>query len=290
LEGALASGLSASFSGAIAGAMPGLGGSILAGSFGGFSGGGFSTLLNGGGGNSAMLQGLLTGGVGGGVGAYFGGGTGAFLGGAAGGGLASLLTGDNVLSGMLAGGIPSFATYHLVNYINYLSSPLSSLEEMSYNSFARMGGDYQRAIVRHKEFGGVVYKDGTMWRANASQRRGTGVIYPKDVLEGKELAFMYHTHWSLSTKKFIGPKKLTTWFQEASIILIGALGIFHIGVDTRPQVLQLGILSMLMNGNSGLIYYYLEIVFIVMDKLVYRYKPSQVIILQDTIAFPCLHF
>lgn len=206
-RGALASGLSASFSGAIAGAMPGLGGSILAGSFGGFSGGGFSTLLNGGGGNSAMLQGLLTGGVGGGVGAYFGGGTGAFFGGAAGGGLASLLTGDNVLSGMLAGGISSFATYHLVNYINYLSSPLSSLEEMSYNSFARMGGDYQRAIVRHKEFGGVVYKDGTMWRANASQRRGTGVIYPKDVLEGKELAFMYHTHWSLSTKKIYWTEK-----------------------------------------------------------------------------------
>ena len=47
-RGALASGLAASFSGAIAGAMPGLGGSILAGSFGGFSGGGFSTLLNGG--------------------------------------------------------------------------------------------------------------------------------------------------------------------------------------------------------------------------------------------------
>ncbi|MEI2755820.1 MAG: hypothetical protein V9F46_05105 [Chitinophagaceae bacterium] len=191
-RGALASGLSASFSGAIAGAMPGLGGSILAGSFGGFSGGGFSTLLNGGDG-SAMLQGLLTGGVGGAASAYFGGGRGAFIGGAVSGGVGSLLNGDNVLNGMLTGGATSFLTYHLANYINYSFSSINN--DLTYNQFATIAGDYQRALARRVEFSGIAFGDGTLARAKAGDRYNLKSDIPNTAYRGKEVILHYHIHW-----------------------------------------------------------------------------------------------
>jgi RHS repeat-associated protein len=92
-KGGLISGAAALTGGAIAGALPGVGGSLLGGVGGGVVSGGLGAALNGGDIVQGIMFGAMTGFVGGAVGGYFGGGRGALIGGFASGALGTGLRG-----------------------------------------------------------------------------------------------------------------------------------------------------------------------------------------------------
>jgi hypothetical protein len=197
-KGAVVGGAAALTGGAIAGAIPGFGGAVLGGMAGGIVNGGLGSAFNGGDIAQGVMFGAMTGVVGGGLGSYFGGGTGALIGGAASGALGSALNGGNILTGALVGGVSSFGIYHGLNYYTYLNSSFKTMG-VRYVDFARMGGDYQRSLARHKEFGGIVTTKG-YYRVPSSERHNLGFsitdkwVEP-DKIEG-DILFTFHTHWA----------------------------------------------------------------------------------------------
>jgi RHS repeat-associated protein len=201
-RGAIVGGASAATGGFLAQILgPGLGATILSGTGSGIVNGGLGASLNGGDIMEGIMQGGITGGIGAGVGAYFGGGTGAFIGGGVSGGLSAALNDGNVLSGFLTGGFSSLAMYHAINYHNYTMSSLKS--DLTYNQFTRIGGDYQRSIIRRKEFSGYAFDDGSMVRANARNRHSLRTMSPSFAFSLKRnVVLNYHTHWAKANLKF----------------------------------------------------------------------------------------
>lgn len=193
-RGAVVGGAAAIAGQAVGGAVGGLGGAILAGAAGGIVNGGLGAALNGGNVIKGIYKGGLTGAVSGGLGLYFGGGTGALIGGAASGALSAAMDGGNVITGAIAGGITSFAMYHAANYYRYTKSDLRST--LTYRQFARIGGDFQRSVARHKEFGGVAFDDGSMARAKAADRHSFKVDVRYKNVPGRNAVLHYHTHWA----------------------------------------------------------------------------------------------
>ncbi|HEY8896761.1 MAG TPA: FG-GAP-like repeat-containing protein [Niastella sp.] len=212
-----------------AGGIGGLGGGILGGMAGGMLSGGLGAALNNGDVGKGILQGGLTGAVSGGLGSYFGGGLGALIGGSAAGALSAAMNGGDfgdIVRGALISGATSFTLYHALNYYNYTRSSLRW--SVSYRTFARMAGDYQRSRARNKEFGGIVTDKG-YYRAPAKYRHSYGI----DVVEewtsnvkGNPL-FFYHTHWDKP-----GQTILTNADGDLASIEEVLHGQAHIGITT----------------------------------------------------------
>jgi RHS repeat-associated protein len=200
--GAVIGGLSAYAGSAISAA----GGSAMAAgaASGAISGTGFSGLesnWNGG----AMLEGGLTGAaggfVGGGVGSAIGGGAGAFFGGAA-----SSATSQYLSTGQVdwqqAGTSAAFAfgLYHGVSYLNYFQSTVK--DQLSYRQFSVMQADMQRSRFWRREYGGVLLKDGSVWRYPKSYRNADGVGGPFPHINDTDVKALYHTHWGKEGKSY----------------------------------------------------------------------------------------
>ncbi|MDO4729509.1 MAG: hypothetical protein Q4B43_10970, partial [Bacteroidota bacterium] len=204
LGGGLIGGLSGSAAAGIGliGGSPWLAGAVS----GAISGAGFSGLST----NwnpEAMLKGAaiagLSGLVGGGLGAAIGGGWGAFTGGAASAGLSTALNGGTLkqtLTSMLLGGTLSYTAYDLTSYIAYKHA---NLPHVNYKQFKTMQADFQRSRFWHKEYGGILTKDGNVVRAPAAYRNKysvnfdaawTGKISPDNIQTH------YHTHWDANNK------------------------------------------------------------------------------------------
>lgn len=217
-RGAVVGGAAALTGGAVAGAIGGFGGSVLGGLSAGIVNGGLGATLNNGDIVDGLIFGALYGVVGGGVAGYFGGGAGALIGGATSGALQSAINNKSIFEGALVGGASSFALYHMLNYINYRSSPLKTY--VNYRGFTRMGGDYQRAMARQKEFGGYITNDRKYVSAPASDRHSYGV---GDVLfnsiKQSDIRFTFHVHWDKPNQLRIVDSHYDLWTKESGIPL-----------------------------------------------------------------------
>jgi len=209
--GAVLGGLSG---GAAAGVSAIGGGAMAAGAAAGAVGGaGFSGLATGWDGD-AMLQGAafgaISGFVGGGFAAAIGGGGGAFVGGAAGAGLNTAMNGGNLEQigiSMLAGGALAYGAYELTSYIAYRQANLEiNNHKVSYNQFKTMQADYQRSRFWHKEYGGILTKNGGVVRAPAAYREKYGVNFDPawtGQVSADDMVTHYHIHWD-ANNRFIG--------------------------------------------------------------------------------------
>ncbi len=118
---------------------------------------------------------------------------------AAAGALGSALNQSNILTGALLGGATSLAMFHGMNYYSYMRSSLRGI--VNCGSYTRMMGDYQRSLVRHKEFGGFITQKGKYYRAPAEFRHNFNVDFDPSwlsktgVKDISEIAFTFHTHW-----------------------------------------------------------------------------------------------
>ncbi|NGF57656.1 hypothetical protein G5B00_14145 [Parapedobacter sp. SGR-10] len=184
------------------------GGAMLAGGVAGaISGAGFSGLATGWNGE-AMLKGaaygFASGFVGGGIASAMGGGWGAVAGGAGGSGLNTLLYGgdlEQIGISMFIGSILSYGTYELTSYIAYKQANLSiNNHQVTYKQFKTMQADYQRSRFWHKEYGGILTKNGNVIRAPSQNRHSLRVDFTRGMVNAANndggSAASYHTHWA----------------------------------------------------------------------------------------------
>ncbi|MCR5548565.1 MAG: FG-GAP-like repeat-containing protein [Bacteroidales bacterium] len=209
--GALIGGLSA---GAAVGVSALGGGAMLsaasAGAIGGAGFSGLSTKWNGGAMFKGAAIGAISGLVGGGTAAAIGGGLGAFAGGAVGSGISAAFHGSNPqesIASMLMGGALSYGSYELMSFFSFKQANLSINDyQVTYKQFKTMQADFQRSRFWHKEFGGLLTKNGNVIRAPADHRHSIAVKFSRTMVLAAEedggIVSSYHTHWAKANVEF----------------------------------------------------------------------------------------